>query len=126
VRATACALAFATVIVLLASGSVPCAFARLTHLPCPGCGSTRAMVALARGDLAGVLRSNPLAPLFTALVALLGVQALASIGRTGGLDEVASGRFGSRLARALVVVAILEVALWLARFGGLLGGPVPV
>lgn len=42
---------------------VPCVFHRLTGLYCPGCGNTRAVLALLRGDLAGMLRWNLLFPL---------------------------------------------------------------
>ncbi len=57
--------------VLLAGGALlvtglhryvpPCVFRELTGLYCPGCGSGRALVALSRLDVAGALRSNPLA-----------------------------------------------------------------
>ncbi len=37
-----------------------CTFKRLTGLPCPTCGSTRALARLADFDLAGALGMNPL------------------------------------------------------------------
>lgn len=37
-----------------------CEFRRVTHLPCPGCGSTRAFVRLMHGDLFGGLHFSPL------------------------------------------------------------------
>jgi hypothetical protein len=37
-----------------------CLVKNATGLPCPSCGSTRAVVALAQGDWSGVLKSNPL------------------------------------------------------------------
>lgn len=37
-----------------------CGFKVLTGLPCPTCGSTRACLALVRGDLAAAFASNPL------------------------------------------------------------------
>ena len=37
-----------------------CAFHKLTGLYCPGCGSTRALRRLLRGDLVGAFRYNPL------------------------------------------------------------------
>ena len=39
----------------------PCAWHAWTGLPCPGCGTTRAVVRLAAGDLRGALAMNPLA-----------------------------------------------------------------
>lgn len=45
------------------TGSTLCPVAALTGTPCPGCGMTRAVVALARGDLSAAWRWHPLAPL---------------------------------------------------------------
>lgn len=39
---------------------LPCPFHALTGLWCPGCGSTRALHALTRGDVAGMASQNPL------------------------------------------------------------------
>lgn len=44
----------------------PCPFRQLTGLPCPGCGLTRATVALLRGDIRAMLFFHPLAPVFLA------------------------------------------------------------
>ena len=48
-----------------------CAFRHLTGIPCPGCGLTRAMAALARGELVLALHFHPFAPLLAAEAALL-------------------------------------------------------
>jgi len=45
----------------------PCPFHRLTGLPCPGCGMTRAAVALVRGNLTEAMGWHPFI-LFTALI----------------------------------------------------------
>ena len=46
-----------------------CPFRAISGIPCPGCGMTRAFLALAEGDFLGALRFNPLSvPLFAALV----------------------------------------------------------
>lgn len=47
-----------------------CPFKRLTGLPCPGCGMTRAYLALLRGDISGAFQLHPLFP----LVPLLAVE----------------------------------------------------
>lgn len=125
-RAVLLAAALGGVTFLLASGHVPCGFARVFHVPCPGCGSTRAMLALASGDLGGWLRHNPLAPFMTALVVALAVQAFASVLATGTFQRVGNGPVGTAITRGVMVVGVLEVVVWLARFGGLFGGPVPV
>lgn len=111
---------------LLGSAAVPCGFARMFHAPCPGCGSTRAMLALRAGDWPAFLHYNPLAPLMTALLLLLAVQATLSLAATGTFQRVGDGKIGLLVSRGVLLVVALEVLLWLARFGGLLGGPVPV
>jgi hypothetical protein len=49
----------------------PCAFKALTGFPCAGCGTTRAVLALARHDVPGAFVMNPLAAA-SALFGLLG------------------------------------------------------
>lgn len=51
-------------------GSVlpPCPFHALTHLYCPGCGTTRALHALLHGQLGLALSMNPLAVLAVPLI----------------------------------------------------------
>lgn len=111
---------------LLAAAQVPCGFAHIFHVPCPGCGSTRAMLALASGDLHGLVRYNPLAPFMTLLVIALAGQALASVLATGTFRRVGDGTIGTLVSRGVMVVGALEVLVWIARFGGFLGGAVPI
>ncbi|WP_394522229.1 DUF2752 domain-containing protein [Lacrimispora sp. JR3] len=40
-----------------------CALKGLIGIPCPGCGGTRALLHLARGDISGCIELNPSAPL---------------------------------------------------------------
>lgn len=62
-----------------------CLFHRLSGHPCPTCGSTRVVLAFARGDWGGALRLNPLVALGLGLGALwLLVRAVS--GRTLRLD----------------------------------------
>ena len=53
---------------------LPCPFHTITQIECPGCGMTRACIALARGDIGNTLHYNPLA---FGLVFLAGGFALA-------------------------------------------------
>lgn len=110
----------------LASASVPCGFARAFHMPCPGCGSTRAMLCLFHGDLAGVIRMNPLAPFLSLLVALFVGQIVVSLATTGSLQRIGEGLLSKVTTRGFVAIAVLEVLVWALRFAGLFGGPVPV
>ena len=111
---------------LLYSAQIPCGFARVFRTPCPGCGSTRAMLALLTGDFDGLVHFNPLAPLMTAFLLLLTFQAVTSLSATGTFERVGDGKIGLIVSRGVLAVAVLEVLLWVARFGGFLGGPVPV
>jgi hypothetical protein len=111
---------------LLYAGAVPCMFARLTHHPCPGCGSTRAVIALLHGDVHGVLANNPIGPAVAILIGIFAAQAWISLLRWGDFRDAGKGRLASLLKRALMVLAVLEVILWIARFFGFFGGPVSV
>ena len=80
-----------------------CAFRALTGVACPSCGATRAIEALARGDLATAFSSNPL--VVAGLLAFVTGGLLAPIwnrrvGRLPDLRGVASVRVG--LVAALV------------------------
>lgn len=111
---------------LLYAKAVPCAFAGMFHTPCPGCGSTRAVVALLHGDVHGAIHHNPLGPVTALLLGVLGAQALASVFAHGDLRGAGAGRLGLVVKGAIVVVAALQTLVWIGRFFGLLGGPVPV
>jgi hypothetical protein len=116
----------AVIAFVMGSGVVPCGFAQATHLPCPGCGSTRSVDALLHGDLAGAMRMNPFGPVMALMLALLSIDAFLVILRDGDTRRVGTTRSGRFLTRALVAIAVLEVLLWITRFFGAFGGPVPV
>jgi hypothetical protein len=128
-RALALTAALGAVAWALAAGCVPCVFAEVMHAPCPGCGSTRAVQALLAGDFTsshGVLRMNPLGPALAAVALAACAGSIASVLRHGTAARFVEHRAGRILAKAGIVVALLEVALWAARLCGALGGPVPV
>ena len=51
-------------LVSLSLPSWDCPFFRLTGIPCPGCGLSRATLLLLKGDLTGSLRFHAFAPIF--------------------------------------------------------------
>jgi hypothetical protein len=87
-----------------------CGFRRITGIPCPGCGMTRAMAALARGELVAALHLHPFAPLVLA-------QAVALWTKVG--DSLLRRRpftLPPRLLERLVIwQAVAFLALWLGR-----------
>lgn len=95
-----------------------CPFATLTGLPCPGCGILRALVSLTRGDLHAAMHLHPMAP-FAAAFAAFGAWSF----RPGAPG---SRRRDVALSAAGTVLLVAMTTIWLARFGGALGGPVSV
>jgi hypothetical protein len=62
----------------LALSLPPCLFRELTGIPCPTCGGTRALLALARLDPGAAIAWNPLAAAAAILFVAGGVVALAA------------------------------------------------
>lgn len=80
-----------------------CPFRALTGLPCPLCGSTRAVVLAVQGDTA-FLEFNAVTVVVLAAVAFYGAAALAVASRGGRLRRPDLGR------RTTVVLAVALVA----------------
>ena len=117
-------------------GSFPlCPTAAFAGIPCPGCGLTRASIAAIHGDTARAFQLHPLvfvvAPLYLWVV-LDSVVAFVRGRRTRTGAHAAAGVRGwyARLDRLMGPLAAAAMALllvlWIARFLGFLGGPVPV
>ena len=86
-----------------------CLSRRLFHLPCPGCGMTRAFAHLAKGEWSAALIAHPLAPV-VALEVILGWIAwgLALAARRPLLPKL-------RIEVLLLANAAVLCALWLGR-----------
>lgn len=107
---------------LLPVGGVPffgCWFHRLTGLPCPGCGTTRAIAALSRGDFAGGFALNPLAAVLAAVLGGTGVYLLVvgARGRPAAAARRPAPRVGPRMR---VLGALLGAAVLLAHWAWLI------
>jgi len=104
-----------------------CPLASVLGVPCPGCGLTRATLALAHGELQHALELHPLvlvlAPLF------IWAMSSAAIGYVRGPRRAGPARvwLASRTVTALAsVLMFVTLGVWGARFFGYFGGPVPV
>jgi len=102
-----------------------CPMASLLHIPCPGCGMTRATLAAVHGHFADSFRVHPLAIVFSPLLAIyFGAHAISYIRHgTSRVDEVLVGKW---VDRALLVLLVAMLGVWIARFFGAFGGPAPV
>ena len=91
----------------------PCAFRAATGVPCPGCGLSRAMVALLRGEWRAALAFHAFAPLgaFCALVLAIGALLPAPL-RTRLAAHVAA--FEERTGIAVWLAAAF-LMYWLVR-----------
>lgn len=96
---------------------IGCAFKALTGLPCPTCGGTRAMAALADGRLAHAVRMNPLVT-----AAVLGWAAYIPYGLWFGWSgrdrpRVSLSRADWATARVVAVAAVAATWLFLILDG---------
>ena len=73
----------------LAAAAPACPFHAATGVPCPTCGGTRALLALARFDVAAAFSWNPLVATATLAFLVGGVAALALACRGRGIPDVA-------------------------------------
>ncbi|HUG35516.1 MAG TPA: DUF2752 domain-containing protein [Candidatus Limnocylindrales bacterium] len=104
-----------------------CPTALFFGLPCPGCGLTRATVAMLQGDFGAALQLHPLAPVLVPLFGGAVALALLDYVRGPELRRATPSWWTSRAATfAFSGLLAVLVGVWLARFAGYLGGPVPV
>ena len=105
-----------------------CPTAAAFGIPCPGCGLTRATLALLHGDLRGALRLHPLVFLITPIYLAVVLQAIVSYVRPEHPELFGFSRWlGSRAASfGGSALLVLLLGVWGARFFGFLGGPAPV
>ena len=97
-------------------GLTVCPMALLTGVACPGCGMSRAIAWMFRGDLERSVGYHPLAP----LVVIIGVMAV--VWATGRRLRGWSRPRAAMLNGGLVTLAVLLMAVWIAR---LVSGTLP-
>lgn len=109
-----------------------CPWAGLLGWPCPGCGLTRAVLALLDGRFALAWRLHPLVYVVLPCAAGFAVKAIVDMTTRGrvadsGGEDRASHRRRERLVSVVAGVGLaLVVGVWVARGFGAFGGPVPV
>lgn len=91
----------------------PCAFRQATGIPCPGCGLTRALVALLHGDWRASVAFHAFAPLLAGASLLLLATALLRRGPRARVAERV-GAFESRTGIAVWLAAAFLV-YWAVR-----------
>lgn len=124
-RAARLALVAVALGAAIALGIPLCPFAIVTRLPCPGCGLTRATLAILHGHLHESLRFHPLALIVSPIiVGAFSYNAFMYVTRGRWVAaEAAQGRWINGFA---LVLGAAMVGVWIARFFGAFGGPVPV
>lgn len=122
-RALRVALAGVALLAILASEMPLCPTARTLEVPCPGCGLTRATLALLAGQPEAAWGFHPLAFVISPLV--IGSSLYFAL-RYVRLGTVWERRHPGWVIGALLALQVALVAVWVARFFGAFGGPVPI
>lgn len=125
-RTAALLLGYGLTFLVLLSGQLKCAFAMTTHHACPGCGTTRAASALLHGDLAQAFRYNPMGPIVIAALFVIAAESVFRMARHGNVQDLGTQGSARFAVRVLLVALLLQIVVWIARFFGFFGGPVPV
>jgi hypothetical protein len=125
-RAALVAVVWGITVLPAAVGWQRCAIATVFHEPCPGCGMTRAVRLMAAGHVGASLRMHPLALPVLAMVGLFLVSSVWTTLTLGTPLAVHKGKLGRAALAGLVVVYAAALLLWVLRWFGMFGGPVPV
>lgn len=102
-----------------------CPFAIVTRHPCPGCGLTRAGVALLQGHLHDAMHLHPLVIPIVPIVGLVVLQGTYNYVRHGRWYTFAFVQ-SRTITIGTIILGVALIAVWIARFFGAFGGPVAV
>lgn len=95
----------------------PCPLRTFTGFPCPTCGTTRAVLALARGDVPGAILMNPLVTLGGGVMLLYIVIGLLIQRKTGRFPEPEWTPRNLWIIRIVVIGALAANWGYLYHFG---------
>lgn len=124
-RAVRLALVFGVIGLLIATKIPLCPVAIVARHPCPGCGLTRATLAVLGGDIDAAVHLHPLVFVVTPVIAITFAYNAIHYVRRG--QWFASEQLkGPWVNAAWITLGAAMIVLWIARFFGLFGGPVPV
>lgn len=101
---------------LLAAGlpSLPCPLLHIVGIPCPGCGISRACIALLRGDWEQMATLHFFAPIVMVVLALLALAAFLPNSRRSAFIDLIK-RFEQHTAVGLILF-IVFLSYWIFRF----------
>jgi hypothetical protein len=122
-RASWVALVAAFVAALVITKAPLCPMAKGFGVPCPGCGMTRATLAMARGDFGEAAHLHPLVFVVAPLVLAVVVYTTRNYVLTGRMLTRREPRWVWTVTYLLYAALFV---LWIARFFGAFGGPAPV
>ncbi|HEY4103302.1 MAG TPA: DUF2752 domain-containing protein [Polyangiaceae bacterium] len=128
VTRAAIALGIGGAFALIAAAHFPlCPMAGVLGIPCPGCGLTRATLALLHGDVQRAWSLHPLvfviSPLFAWLTASAAFTFVRGPRKATNFKPWLASRSATVFLLGLLVATLL---VWGARFLGYFGGPTPV
>lgn len=90
-----------------------CPFFKVTGVPCPGCGLTRATILLAKGDLLASIKFHAFAPIFIFMVATLVLGTLLPKSLTRSLID--KTEVLERQTGFTIIILTGLILYWLAR-----------
>jgi hypothetical protein len=90
-----------------------CPFFKLTGIPCPGCGLTRACLLLLRGDVQASIKFHAFAPVFLVLISILIIGTLLPRSLTEPLIQKAETL--ERQTGLTIIILGGLILYWLAR-----------
>ena len=94
------------------NGIILCYFRGLTGLPCPGCGMTRSLCAIAKGQILRSVQYHPLGPLVFLIAVGLWIRAIAEL----VYQKTAIIVLSEKTKRRLIPIAIIFIVLfWVYR-----------